>query len=97
MAYWNSVLVELIGNVNNVNMTFETPTKYVSGSIRVIWNGQVYDPNDVRKGWFEVDENTIELASAPRTGDILQAFYSESESEHVGLDNVIGTPFNPEE
>jgi hypothetical protein len=92
---YNSVVVELLGVVDGVNKTFYTPSQYVLTTIRVIVNGQVYDKDDTRKGWTEIDSSTVEMDAAPLVGDVLQAFYQDLDSEHLGLKDVIGTPFDP--
>ena len=95
MSYFNSLLSEMIGTIDGVNKTFTTPLRFVPGTIRVIWNGQVYDEGDTRHGWSEIDDITIETTFAPRVGDTLQAFYQVRDSEHIGLDNVYGSPYSP--
>jgi len=95
MNYYNSIMADLLGTINGVNKVFITPTAYVSESIRVILNGQVYEETDGRKGWTELTETTIELTEAPRSGDVLQAFYQDKYSDHLGLQAVVGTPFDP--
>ncbi len=94
-GYYNSVLLPLTGTVDGVNKQFATPSAFVADSIRVVINGQVYEPDDDRKGWTELTDITIELIEAPRAGDVLQAFYQDKYSEHLGLDDVRGTPFDP--
>ncbi len=93
--YYNAVIRELVGETDGVNTTFATPSLFVPTTIRVMWNGQVYDKGDTRHGWTELTEQSISLATAPRTGDIIQAFYQDQDSEHLGIVNVIGTPFDP--
>ena len=93
--YYNSVLRAMNGSVNGVNKQFSTITKFVPGTIRVVQNGQVYEADDERKGWTELTDQTIEMIEAPRTGDEMQAFYQDADSEHLGLVNVIGSPFDP--
>lgn len=92
--HYSSVIRELSGSINGSNKTFVTPTKYVSGTIRVIVNGQVYESNEDVYGWSETDDETVELNEAPRTGDVLQAFYQDKDSEHLGT-IMVGSPFNP--
>lgn len=93
--YYNSVIRELAGIVDGVNRTFTTPSKYVTGTIKVVWNGQVYEDTDDRTGWTEIDDETIELTEAPLVDDVLQAFYQDKDSQHLGLDSVVGSPFDP--
>ncbi len=93
--YYNSVLRELSGAVNGLNKTFLTPSKYVETTIRVIVNGQVYEYDDEQYGWIEIDDETIEMFEAPVATDVMQAFYQDLDSEHLGLDNVKGSPFDP--
>lgn len=92
---YNSIVVVLSGACDGSNRTFETPSKYVSGTLRLIMNGQVYEQNDDRKKWTEIDDRTIRLEIAPRTGDVLQAFYQDKNSQHWGLDVIQGSPFDP--
>ena len=94
--YHESKIVDLIGSVDGVNVSFKTPTKFVSGTLRVIFNGVVYPPDDDRKRWIELSDDTITFDTAPRPGDILQAFYQDKDvSGQIGLDNVKGSPFDP--
>lgn len=90
----SSVLYKLNGDVDGVNRTFTTPTTYISGTLRVLWNGQSYEPDDDRKGWTEIDSSTIETIEAPRTDDVLQAFYVMQDGD-VPSNQVKGSPFDP--
>lgn len=86
----------LAGTTDGVNTTFTTPSKYESGTIRVISNGSVYEANDTRKGWSEIDDQTIQLFAAPLAGDVLQAFYQEKNTgAQIGVEGVVGSPFHP--
>jgi len=89
-----SSVIQLIGDTDGVNTTFTTPTQYLPTTLRVVWNGALMEPDDDKWGWTEIDVNTIELTTAPRAGDIIAAFYRE---ESVGgqLDDVVGSPFHP--
>jgi len=93
--YYNSIIEDLIGVIDGVNRIFQTASKYVSGTIKIVWNGQVYENTDDRAGWTEIDDGTIEFIEAPLVGDILQAFYQDKDSQHLGLDSVTGSPFDP--
>lgn len=92
---YDSKIAALSGLTNGVNKTFTTPTRYVAGTLRLVMNGQVYEPDDDRKGWTEIDDTTIELEQAPLDGDILQAYYQDLDSGTFGLDQVVGSPFHP--
>lgn len=96
--HYDSVIVPLSGTVDGANTTFTTPSKYVSGTIKLIINGQVYEPNEDDYGWSETDDETIEINTAPLTGDVVQAFYKDKDSLHEGtaFDNVKGSPFHPQ-
>jgi len=96
MSLYNSVLEKLNGTVDGVNKSFETPTKFVYGTIKIIVNGQIYEPDDENFGWIETSDSSIDLETAPIVGDVLQAFYQDLDTEHLGLNNVIGTPFDPD-
>lgn len=93
--YYNSAIRALNPLPNDVTTVFNTPSKFVAGTVRVVQNGQVYEPDDTRKGWAEITDQTVQMVEAPRAGDILQAFYMDADSEHIGLDNVVGSPFDP--
>lgn len=94
--YHESKLIGMIGLVNGSNREFSTPSKFVADSFRLIWNGQVYEASDGKWGWTETSDQTIELVTAPRTGDVLQGFYQDKDvSGQLGLDNVKGSPFHP--
>lgn len=95
MVLYNANIKILSGVVDGVNKYFNTPTKYVSGSIKVIVNGQIYEPDDDKYGWTESSDQSITFDVAPLTNDVIQAFYQDSESEQISLDNVIGSPFDP--
>lgn len=91
-----SKIVALVGLVDNSNKLFTTPTRYLAGTLRLVWNGQVYEPDDDRHGWVEINDQTIETTKAPRPNDVLQAFYQEKDAAgQLGIDNVVGTPFDP--
>lgn len=78
------------------NKVFTAPTKYVPGSFKLVWNGQVYEPDDTKHGWVEnVDEQSVTLTNTPRIGDVLQAFYQD-QTEIAGIVGV-GSPFAPGE
>ncbi len=94
-TFYLSTIEELSGTIDGVNKTFTTPSAYVPGSIKVIWNGQLYDESDEIKGWSETDDTTIEFTNAPISGDVLLAFYQDASSAAVGLCDVVGTPFDP--
>jgi len=81
-----SVIKGLIGDVNGVNTTFSTPTVYTSGTIRVIVNGQVYEPNDDEYGWSEINTSTIQMSKAPLEDDVVQAFYQDTTGGSGGGD-----------
>ena len=95
LSHYDAVIKSLSGDVNGVNKEFYTPTEYVAGTLRLVVNGKVYRPGDDTKRWTEIDSMTIELDEAPIAGDVLQAFYQDMETEHVGLANVKGGPFDP--
>jgi len=91
-----SVIKALTGAVDGVNKVFETPTRFVAGTLRVVWNGQVYEPDDDKWGWTETSDVLIELKQAPRTGDVIQAFYQDKDTAgQLGIDDVRGSPFHP--
>jgi hypothetical protein len=92
---YNSIIRNLVGVTDGANRTFTTPTKYVSDSIKIIINGQLYEDSDDNFGWTEIDDETIELTIAPINGDILQAFYQDKESGHLIFTGAIGSPFDP--
>ena len=94
-SYYNSVVRELNGTIDGANKIFFAPTTFVAGTFRLVMNGQVYESNDDRKGWVELSDQSVELIEAPRIGDVLQAFYQDKDSEHLGLDSVKGSPFDP--
>ncbi len=94
--FHESKILALVGVVDGANRTFTTPTQYTAGTLRVVWNGQVYEPDDDLKGWLEIDNQTIETTIAPKTGDVLQAFYNDFEpASTVPIDQVKGSPFHP--
>lgn len=93
--YKESRLVQLTGSVDGHNRTYQTPTQYEPGSIKVMINGQVQDVADERLGWEEVAPNAIEMFVAPKVGDFIQAFYRD-QAGIIGLDDVQGSPFDPE-
>jgi hypothetical protein len=88
----------LSGTTNGVNKVFATPTEYQAGSLRVVWNGQVYEPTDDYFGWVETGTNQVTLTTAPRAGDVLQAFYRDLTGVEVDPEDVVvGSPFYPGE
>lgn len=78
-------------------VTFQTPTKYVPGSFRLVVNGSIYEPDDEAFGWVELaNEIQITITTAPRVGDVLQGFYQDQDAAgQLGLDDVKGSPFHP--
>jgi hypothetical protein len=94
--YHESKIVALIGPCNGVNTTFETPTRFVAGTLRVFMNGQACESADGRKGWAEITDNVLQMVLPPVPGDVLQAFYADKDiSGQLGLEDVRGTPFDP--
>lgn len=88
----------LAGTVNGINKIFTTPTEYQAGSLRVIWNGQVYEPDDDVFGWTETGSNQITLTTAPKMDDVLQAYYRDYTAVEVDPEDVVvGSPFYPGE
>jgi len=94
--HYNSKIIALSGDTNGANKSFGTPTKYVAGTLRVVWNGQVYEPDDTKWGWSETSDQTIETITAPRNGDVMQAFYQDKTAAgQIGVEGVKGSPFHP--
>lgn len=89
-----SKLIPLTGTVDGFNRTFESPTAFVAGSVRVFVNGQAQDKDDGRLGWVELNDHTIRMFVAPKNLDFLQAFYQEL-CEVPWIGNVRGSPFDP--
>lgn len=89
MGITHEKIENLIGVVDGLNTTFTTPSPFVSGTLKVIVNGLVYDSSDDYFGWTEVNEEEITMLNAPLTGYVLQAFYQEAEPQ--------GSPFHPSE
>lgn len=85
----------LIGTVDSANKAFTTPSRFVTDSIRVMVNGQVYEPDDDNYGWTETGDQSIEFDNPPWVNDILQAFYQDLDTEGISLQNVVGSPFDP--
>lgn len=83
------IIVELIGDVDGVNPDFITPTVYISGTLRAIVNGVVYDSSHPYYGWTEIDNTSIQMVTPPEAGSRMQAFIREAEP--------VGSPFSPEE
>ena len=94
---YNSKIATLTGVVDGVNQQFSTPSRFVAGSLRVIWNGQVYEPGDGRWGWTELTDQSIEFTTrAPRVGDVIEAHYLEKDTAgQIGVEHVVGSPFDP--
>ena len=63
-----------IGVVNGVNVGFRTPSPYVPGSVVVFLNGfsRVQSADD---GWTEEGYDKFKMKEAPRTGDVVEAYY----------------------
>jgi hypothetical protein len=93
--------VETIRNLSpapdGATTIFETPSRYKAGTLRVVWNGQVYEASDTIWGWTELNDLAIQMVTPPRTGDCLQAFYTDLDL--TGSENLtaIGRPFSPSE
>jgi hypothetical protein len=78
------------------NRVFATPSIYRTGTIRVFVNGIMYPPDDDQFGWIVSSLTTIEMFIAPRSGDVMAAFYQE-ETSVFGSDDVAGHPYPPSE
>lgn len=91
----DNLIVRLTGAVNGINKEFDTPSAFDAGSFRLILNGQVYEPDDMKWGWSEVSDSRVLLVNAPRTGDEVQGFYQVKGTGGSGADVVIGSPFDP--
>lgn len=89
-----SKIVPLIGIPSGLLKNFTTPTAFVAGTFRAVWNGQVYEPDDGRYGWVEISDNQVEFTQAPMTDDVMSCFYQEL-STVPGIGNVKGSPFHP--
>jgi len=81
------VIRDLAGDVNGVNKDYTSPTPFVLGTARAIVNGAPYSPSDDQWGYTELDDTTIRMNNAPKTGFIMQLFYREQIAE--------GSPFHP--
>jgi hypothetical protein len=92
--FHESKIVPLIGTPNGVLTDFTTPSEFVAGSLRAIWNGQVYKPDDDKFGWTELSTTKIRFTNPPRAGDVMTCFYQEL-SAIPGISNVKGSPFHP--
>jgi len=94
---YNSRIEVLTGAVDGVNRQFSTPSRFIAGRIRVIWNGQVCEPNDGRWGWTELTDQSIEFDHrSPRVGDVIEAHYLEKDTAgQIGVEGVVGSPFDP--
>lgn len=93
-----SKIVATTGIVNGVNTQFTTPTKFVAGTLRVVWNGQVYEQDDMRKGLTELTDQSFDTDFPPRVGDVIQVFYQEQGTDEIlGVEGVKGSPFAPGE
>ena len=68
------VIEFLKGPVNGSNRLFETSCPYLGGSVRLFLNGQL-NTKDLKDGWVELGESKIRLETAPRVGDVIQAYY----------------------
>jgi len=94
-----STIRALAGTTDGLNKVFTTPTEFQAGSFRLVLNGQLYEPADPIFGWTETGTNQVVLTTAPRAGDVLQAFYRD----YLGIevsgtgDVIVGSPFFPGE
>lgn len=78
------------GDVDGANRDFVTSVPYQAGQIRVVVNGLVGVAGDAVYGWTEVDDTTIQMASPPLVGDVVEVFYQEKQAEQI-----VGSPFHP--
>lgn len=77
-------IVTMIGTIGGGNQTFTTPDAFIPGSFRLIWNGQVYAPNDDRHGYVETGAQQVTTNKAPRTNDVLLGFYTVNAGSGAG-------------
>ena len=98
-AYHESQIVRLLGDINGVNNIFTTPSSFLAGSIRLLWNGDSYEADHPTYGWTEINQFTIQTNTAPTIGTELQAFYQEHTTDEIlsTLVDVKGTPLGPPE
>ncbi len=82
---------------NGTNKVFNTPDEFETGSLRFIFNGVTMRPNDDKFGYSETGTNEVTLTTAPRVGDILQAFYRDLVGAVIVVDPGVGSPFAPGE
>lgn len=84
---------------DGATITFFTPSQYVLGTLRIVLNGQLYEPDDTKWGWTENTNQQFTMNThTPRTGDELQAFYVEADTgAQIGVEGVIGSPYGPGE
>lgn len=91
-----SVIRKLSPPPNGSADVFYTPTPFKAGTFRLVWNGQVYEPDDDRFGWTELTNQSIQTTRKPRTDDVLQGFYQDEAGSGIpDVDNVVGSPFDP--
>lgn len=88
MNNYSEVVNLAIGDIDGANDEFGTPTDYVSGTLRAVVNGAIYDVSDDQFGLTELTSNTFRLNTAPKTGFILQVRYREIP--------VVGSPYDPD-
>jgi hypothetical protein len=91
----NTKVEPVSGNINGLNKNYILPDTYTPGSVRLIWNGILYQASDERHGFTEVSPNKITTFIAPRTNDVLLALYdinaaSSSTGEHAdGVQDLV--------
>lgn len=89
MSVSHEKIVDLIGTVDGANRNFTTPAPFVTGTIKSIINGVVYESTDDNYGFTEVSSSEIQLNTAPKSWYKLQLFMQEAEMQ--------GSPFHPSE
>jgi len=68
------VLSGAYGECDGVNVEFETPSDYVTGTLRVWRNGNFVTPGGV-DGWQETGLRSFKMATPPSNGDRIDVVY----------------------
>ena len=73
----NLLIRRAVGPINGANVAFTTKTAFASGTLGVLVNGRLVDP-DLDDGFVESAPWDFTMKAAPRIGDVLFTAYQEA-------------------
>lgn len=87
-------VIEIMSPIpDGINTDFSVAKKFVSGTTKIIVNGQIYESTDEQYGYSENGDDGVKFVIPPLAGDVIQLFMQDSQTSTVS--QPIGSPFDP--